>query len=334
MSLNDSDFASDTDDDDYVPTGEGNDVSEEENSGEDENPESGSKSTKKKKKNKPLAVNSRTSMFDDSEKVDWNKALEDEKKEISEEKEKKKVEDLWADFKKDTSSSKPPPPKPKAVGSSLASLFGGGSSSVSSVGSQEVKKPTNRLASLFDDVPDKNLEENVREPVEQQKTKSLLSGLFDEPKKEESCDQNTDNFNKESDTIEITKVYDFAGEVVKVSKQVSADSTEAQKFLKSQANDTNKDDANSSTCGIKRSGGGLAGIVGSIGKKAKMGCLDKSKLDWNSFVQETGIKEELKTFNKGKDGYVEKQMFLERADLRQFEQEKALRDKNRKSLMK
>ena len=32
--------------------------------------------------------------------------------------------------------------------------------------------------------------------------------------------------------------------------------------------------------------------------------------------------------------YVEKQMFLERADYRQFELEKAVRDKNRKSLMK
>jgi hypothetical protein len=32
--------------------------------------------------------------------------------------------------------------------------------------------------------------------------------------------------------------------------------------------------------------------------------------------------------------YVEKQMFLERADLRQFEQEKAIRDKTRKTFMK
>ena len=30
---------------------------------------------------------------------------------------------------------------------------------------------------------------------------------------------------------------------------------------------------------------GLASVVGSIGKKAKMGCLDKSQLDWNQFVQ-------------------------------------------------
>jgi len=85
--------------------------------------------------------------------------------------------------------------------------------------------------------------------------------------------------------------------------------------------------------GQKR-GGGLASVVGSIGKKAKMGCLDKSKLDWNKFVEDQGIKEELSTHNRGKGGYVEKQMFLERADLRQFELEKAVRDKNRKSLMK
>ena len=58
----------------------------------------------------------------------------------------------------------------------------------------------------------------------------------------------------------------------------------------------------------------------------------------------------MRTHNKGKDGYVEKLEFLERADLRfrvneinflitfllfrQFEQEKALREKTRKSLMK
>jgi len=39
------------------------------------------------------------------------------------------------------------------------------------------------------------------------------------------------------------------------------------------------------------------------GKKPKMGTLDKSKMDWNSFVQEEGIKEELQTHNRGKDGY-------------------------------
>jgi len=38
------------------------------------------------------------------------------------------------------------------------------------------------------------------------------------------------------------------------------------------------------------------------GKKPKLGTLDKSKIDWDHFVKEEGIKEDLETFNKGKDG--------------------------------
>ena len=55
-------------------------------------------------------------------------------------------------------------------------------------------------------------------------------------------------------------------------------------------------------------------------------------MDWDQYVAKEGIKEELETFNKGKDGYVEKQMFLERADHRRFEQEKAAREKTRTPL--
>merc|ERR1712083_140638 len=112
-----------------------------------------------------------------------------------------------------------------------------------------------------------------------------------------------------------------------MGKHVDADSNEAQKYLKQQ------DEASKTNAATKRPGG-LASVVGQFAKKQKMGCLDKSKLDWNSFDKEEGIDEELKTHNKGKDGFVEKQMFLERADLRQFEVEKAIRDKNRKSLLK
>ena len=38
------------------------------------------------------------------------------------------------------------------------------------------------------------------------------------------------------------------------------------------------------------------------GKKPKLGTLDKSKMDWNKFIEQEGIKEELLTHNKGKDG--------------------------------
>lgn len=76
-------------------------------------------------------------------------------------------------------------------------------------------------------------------------------------------------------------------------------------------------------------GKGLASVLNKIGKKDKLSTLEKSKLDWNKFKQSEGIDEEIKTFNRGKDGYLEKQDFLQRTDLRQFEIEKQLRTTKR-----
>ena len=43
--------------------------------------------------------------------------------------------------------------------------------------------------------------------------------------------------------------------------------------------------------------------MGVISDKApKMGTLDKSKMDWNDYVKKEGIKEELESHNRGKDG--------------------------------
>lgn len=75
--------------------------------------------------------------------------------------------------------------------------------------------------------------------------------------------------------------------------------------------------------------GGLASVLNKLGKKDKLSTLEKSKLDWNKFKQNEGIDEEIKTFNRGKDGYLEKQDFLQRTDLRQFEIEKQLRSTKR-----
>ena len=88
------------------------------------------------------------------------------------------------------------------------------------------------------------------------------------------------------------------------------DSKEAKKFLKKQeelSSQATKTPVENALSNLKRphaaGGGGLGSIMDQIsGKKAKMGCLDKSKLDWNKFVAEEGIKEELQTHNKGKDG--------------------------------
>ena len=82
-----------------------------------------------------------------------------------------------------------------------------------------------------------------------------------------------------------------------MTKEVDKDSKEAKKFL-----DKKEQESSSSSTPTKRPGG-LSSIMNVIsGKKQKMGCLDKSKLDWDKYVSETGIREELSTFNKGKDG--------------------------------
>lgn len=62
-----------------------------------------------------------------------------------------------------------------------------------------------------------------------------------------------------------------------------------------------------------------------------MGGTDKSKLDWNQFVEDHKDQGGAVHPLMGKGGYVEKQM-LKELILRQFELEEAVRDKNRKSL--
>ena len=270
-SMTEADFGSDTDDEDYKPEGETQDVSEEENSGEDENPEDkprGKNKKKRKTKKTPTGLTGRKNVFDEEEeKVDWKKALEEEKKELDEKKQKKKENDIWEAFKKDT-SVKAPPPKPK---SSIASLFAdtpSSSSNSSQIRNTETKKPYNRLSSLFDDVPSK--EETITKTIE--KPKSLLSGLFDDDKQENNIKPDKDDKPSEtkSDKIEIKKVFDFAGEMVTVSKEVSVDSAEAKKFLKSQEEGgagESKPAAENVQGTEKKRPSGLAGIVGSIGKK-------------------------------------------------------------------
>ncbi|XP_044049641.1 craniofacial development protein 1 isoform X2 [Siniperca chuatsi] len=140
--------------------------------------------------------------------------------------------------------------------------------------------------------------------------------------------------------VTITKVFDFAGEEVRVNKEVSADSREAKSYLKSQntKQEENGDDEKRSSPSrpplpgpsAKRPAG-MTSILSRIGgKKQKMSTLEKSKMDWDAFKSEEGITEELAIHNRGREGYVERKNFLERVDHRQFELEKAVRLSNMK----
>uniref|UniRef100_A0A803JTF9 Craniofacial development protein 1 n=1 Tax=Xenopus tropicalis TaxID=8364 RepID=A0A803JTF9_XENTR len=113
---------------------------------------------------------------------------------------------------------------------------------------------------------------------------------------------------KETSKMTITTVYDFAGEEVRVTKEVDSSSKEAKAFQKQQEKSQQEPSPISSKSsvledsGLKRPGG-MSSILGKLGsKKQKISTLEKSKLDWESFKEKEGISEELAIHNRGKDG--------------------------------
>ncbi|XP_037731308.1 craniofacial development protein 1 isoform X1 [Drosophila subpulchrella] len=73
----------------------------------------------------------------------------------------------------------------------------------------------------------------------------------------------------------------------------------------------------------------IGSLINKSEKKKKLSLLEKSQMDWKNFKKYEGIDEQLRTYNKGKDGYLDRQEFLERTDLRQFEIERNLRQSRR-----
>ncbi|KAI8519889.1 Craniofacial development protein 1 [Branchiostoma belcheri] len=142
---------------------------------------------------------------------------------------------------------------------------------------------------------------------------------------------------KPKSKVTVTKVYDFAGEEVKVSEEVDADSVEAtstppppdERTRDSSSTSSGPVPQQSSSTAVPRLGdpqvkrpvgGGLGSVLSKISKKPKMSTLVKSKLDWDTYKKEEQIEEDLAIHNRGKEGYLERQAFLQRTDLRQFEE--------------
>jgi hypothetical protein len=126
--------------------------------------------------------------------------------------------------------------KPTSSSSSLAAIFGGPSPAVAAVEPAN-KKPRNLLDSLFDPQPAKQTD-TVSSDDSLVKTKntttnkprSMFSSLFDEPCGT-SSEARTESVVEErkvtekgdvmtTSKMEITKVYDFAGEIVKLVRVV------------------------------------------------------------------------------------------------------------------
>ncbi|XP_001641275.2 craniofacial development protein 1 [Nematostella vectensis] len=298
--MSNSEYSSDEEDEDYVPGVE----SASDDEGLEDIDEDGEVKVKTKEKKKTVTKKKRKGGIqledevdddNDDDEVDLDATTAEElakkKKEKEEAEKKTRVEDLWASFKKETEAVRP-------------------KSTVASSGSK-LTKSTEKL---------------------QRQSPSVAAST--KPAAQSTSAQK----------VTITKTYDFAGEAVTVTKTVDAESSEAKQQYKSEKEVTTpaglaglsapapakKSDPSSMgglLSGAKRKGG-LGSVLGQIGKKPKISTLEKSKLDWETFKAEEGIEDDLKNYNK--DGYLEKQDFLQRTDVRLFEREKAARQGSRK----
>jgi len=110
----------------------------------------------------------------------------------------------------------------------------------------------------------------------------------------------------------ITETYSFAGQDVVVTKTVDEKVVSVNKEVQP----------------VKKGKGNLASLLANLNSQPKkLSTIQKSSLDWNTYKTDKGLVEELNQAKK--DGYLEKQAFLQRTDLRQFENEKSIRNKDR-----
>ncbi|KAL1431885.1 hypothetical protein MTO96_013974 [Rhipicephalus appendiculatus] len=164
------------------------------------------------------------------------------------------------------------------------------------------------------------------EPIPRKRTIPAASGVSQEPSKPSSSTTSPQEVPEKK--VKITQLLEFAGETIKVDKEVAADSKEARLFAQEEETPQTK----SPVLPGKRKPVGVGNVLNQLfNKKQKISTLEKSKLDWDNYKKSEGLVEDLQSHNRGKDGYLEKQAFLQRADVRQFEIEKSLRAKNRSS---
>lgn len=107
---------------------------------------------------------------------------------------------------------------------------------------------------------------------------------------------------------QITEVRDFAGKEIEYKKLVDSDSKEAIERAKAPTPSA------------------VDAVLEQIKKKAKLSVLDKTKKDWGEFKEENkGLENELDTYKKSSNQYLDKVSFLQRTDYREFERERDAR---------
>ncbi|KAJ5764829.1 hypothetical protein N7520_004388 [Penicillium odoratum] len=147
--------------------------------------------------------------------------------------------------------------------------------------------------------------------------------------------------------IKIKRTYKFAGEMITEEKTVRKDSAEAKAFLSSGENvESVVEDATPNrnlrrplrkisrfdpnpTGAIKKSWEKQAVEADQNASGPKINTVEKSRLDWAQYVDEAGIKDELRIHSKAKEGYMGRMDFLGRTEARRDEEARQARIKGR-----
>lgn len=155
----------------------------------------------------------------------------------------------------------------------------------------------------------------------------------------------------EPEMITIESSYTFAGKVITETKQVEIGSAEAKAYLNSTGNIAYTGDR-----APKKEQRSFVPVIREVNgehlelriklkrpslidkflliqgnKLQKLSTLEKSRLDWASFVDKRKLQDDLKLHNK--DGYLDKQDFLNRVELKKGEQYKLAQEEDRKNRM-
>lgn len=149
------------------------------------------------------------------------------------------------------------------------------------------------------------------------------------------------------DMITISSSYTFAGKIITETKQVEANSAEARAYLNSTGNlaalqavptggkrsfvpVVRQVDGEHVELRIKLKRPSLIDKFLAVqgNKLQKLSTLEKSRLDWASFVDKRKLQDDLKLHNKA--GYLDKQEFLNRVELKRDAQYKAAQEADRK----
>lgn len=148
--------------------------------------------------------------------------------------------------------------------------------------------------------------------------------------------------------VRIKRTYKFAGEMITEEKVVPKDSAEAKAFLSSGENveyaevedaDGAKDVRNlrRPLRRISRFDPNPTGLIKKSWEKQaiteaaadatgpKINTVEKSRLDWAQYVDQAGIKDELRTHSKAKEGYMGRMDFLGRMESKREEEARQAR---------